>query len=89
MIEPLIRWIRASSKGYDITSCDLYLVSKWYADEGTLVTNYVEDMISLLDMVDQFSKWSNIHLNGDRCNITAFIHDIQAIPRKRDKDDAL
>jgi hypothetical protein len=27
MIEPLIRWLRASQKGYDITSCGLQLAS--------------------------------------------------------------
>ena len=56
MIEPLIRWRRALNKGYDIASCDLHLASKWYVDDGTLVTNVVEDMIVLLDFVEQFSK---------------------------------
>jgi hypothetical protein len=46
-------------------------------------------MIIILDLVDQFSKWSGIHLNAKKCKITAFIHDLQAIPRKRDIDDAL
>ena len=51
MVEPLIRWLTASSKGYDIASCGLKLASKWYADDGTLLTNSVEDMISLLDII--------------------------------------
>jgi hypothetical protein len=89
MIQPLIRWLRASNKGYNIASCDLQLAHNWYADDGTLVTNSVEDMISLLDLVDQFSKWSGIHLNANKCKITAFIHDIKAIPRRRDRDDAV
>jgi hypothetical protein len=55
MIEPLIRWHIASGKGYEIASCGLKLASKWYGDDGTLVTNSVEDMISLLDMVHHFS----------------------------------
>ena len=63
--------------------------SKWYADDETLVYNSVEDMIVLLDLVDQFSKWSGIHLNVIKCKINAFIHDLQAISRKQDKDDAL
>ncbi len=46
-------------------------------------------MISLLDLVDQFSKCSGIHLNANKYKITVFIHDIQAIPRKWDRDDAL
>jgi hypothetical protein len=39
MIEPLIRWLKASQKGYYMKSCGLRLASKWYADDGTLVTN--------------------------------------------------
>jgi hypothetical protein len=52
MIEPLIRWINASQKGYNITSCGLRIASKWYADDGTLVTNTIDDMIALLDIVE-------------------------------------
>jgi len=37
-----------------ISSCGLKLASKWYADDDTFVTNSVEDMISLLDIVQQF-----------------------------------
>ncbi len=33
--------------------------------------------------------WSGIHLNVNKCKITAFIHELQAIPRKRNKEDAL
>jgi hypothetical protein len=66
MIEPLIRLLRASNKGY-ITSCGLQLASKWYADDGTLVANSVEDMISLLDVIRQFSEWSGNHLNASKC----------------------
>jgi hypothetical protein len=49
----------------------------------------VEDIIVLLDLFDQFSKWSTIHLNVKKRKIAAFIHDLQAILRKHDKDDAL
>jgi len=51
MVEPLIQWLTASGKGYDIASCDLKLASKWYADDGNPITNSVEDMISLLDII--------------------------------------
>jgi len=53
MVEPLIRWLTASGKGHDIASYGLKLASKWYADDGTLLTNSVEDMISLLDILQQ------------------------------------
>ena len=83
MIEPLIRWLRASNKRYDIASCGLKLASKWYADDGTIATNSVESMIFLLDLVDQLSKWSDIPLNANTCKINAFLHELHAIPRKR------
>ena len=89
IIKPLIRWLRASNKGYEIVSCGLQRVSKWYADDGTLITNSVEDTIVLLDLVDQFSNWAGIHLNANNFKITACIHDLQGIPRKRGKDYAL
>jgi len=89
MIEPLIGWLAASGKGYDIASYGLKLISKWYADDGTLLTNSVEDLISLLDIIQQFSTWSYIHLNAAKCKITAYIHELQAIPTKRERDEAL
>ena len=67
MIEPLTRWLNASHKGYDMTSCGLQLASKWYADDGTLVTNTIDDMVALLDIVEQFSDWSGIRLNVGKC----------------------
>ncbi len=76
MIEPLIRWLNAADKGYNITSCDLKLASKWYAEDGTLITNSVDDMISLLSVVQQFSEWSGIKLNIDKCKVTAYIHSL-------------
>ena len=89
MVEPLICWLKASGKGYDIVSCGLNLASKWYADDGTLITNSVEDMISLLDIIQQFSAWSGIHLNTAKCKITAYIHELESIPNKRERDEAL
>jgi hypothetical protein len=50
-IEPLIRWLNASQQGYDMISCGLRLASKWYEYDGTLVTNTIEDMVTLLDIV--------------------------------------
>ena len=89
MVEPLIRWLTASGKGYDIASCGLKLASKWYADAGILIANYVEDMIFLLDIIQQFSTWSDIHLNVAKFKIAAYIHALQSLPPKRDRDLAL
>jgi hypothetical protein len=51
MVEPIIRCLAAADKGYDIDSCGLKLASKWYSDDGKLVTSSVENMLSLLDIV--------------------------------------
>jgi len=75
-------------KGYKIANCGLQLASKWYPDDGTFVTNSVEDMIVLLDLVEQFSTWYHIRLNVKKCKIATNIHDLQTIPSKRNKDDA-
>ncbi len=59
-----------------MTSCGLQLASKWYADDGTLVTNTIEDMVALLDIVEQFSDWSGIRLNVGKCKITAYMQNL-------------
>ncbi len=89
MVQPLLRWLAAEDKGYDIASCDLKLSSKWYDDDVTIVTNSVEDTISLLDIFQQFSSWPGTHLNVGRCKITAYINALRTTPRSRDRDDAL
>jgi hypothetical protein len=53
MVEPLIKWLTASGKGYGIASYGLKLTSKWYADDGTLIANSVEDIISQLDIIQK------------------------------------
>ena len=75
-IEPMIRRLRASQKGYNIASCGFQLASKWYADDGTLVAVTVDVMIVLLDLVDQFSKWSGIKLNINKFKMTAIIQEL-------------
>ncbi len=88
MVDPLIRWLTASGNCYDIASCGSNLASKGYTNNGTLLNNLVEDMISLMDIIQHFSNWSGIHLNVAKCKITAYIHALQAIPTKRDRDVA-
>jgi len=56
MIDPLICWLNTYDKGYTIASYDLNLANKWYTDDGTFVINSVDDLISLLDIVQQFSS---------------------------------
>ena len=43
VVEPLLRWLTAADKGYVIACCGFILASKWYADDGTLVTNNVDE----------------------------------------------
>jgi len=88
MIELLIRWLTASQKGYNLTSCGLRLASKWYADDGKLITNTIADMSTLLNIVEQFSTWSGIRLNVGKCKITSYLQSLQSIRKKSDRDDA-
>ena len=66
-----------------MTSCGLRLASKWYADDGTLVTNTIEDMVTLLNIVEQFSDWSGIRLNVGKCKIAAYIQSLQCFRKKK------
>ena len=50
-VKPLIRWLTVSDKGYEIVSCGLKLARKWYVDDNTFVTNSVEYILSLLDII--------------------------------------
>ncbi len=89
MVDPLIIWFTASGKGYDITSCGLKPASKLYADDGTLLTNSVEDTISLLDIIQQFSTWSSIHLMPPNARSQLASTNNKLSPPKRDRDEAL
>jgi hypothetical protein len=75
-------------KGYILTSCGPRLASKWYADDGTLVTNTIADMCNLLNIVEQFSTRSGIRLNVGKCKISPHLHSLQSIRKKSDRDDA-
>jgi hypothetical protein len=46
-------------------------------------------MISLLTIIQQFSDWAGIRLNVGKCKVTAYIHELQTISRKRERDDVL
>jgi len=70
MVEPLIRWLTASGKGHDIAFSGLKLASKWYADAGTLLTNSVEDMISLLERKKERKMVTTSFKNAQRVACT-------------------
>jgi hypothetical protein len=46
-------------------------------------------MISFMEIVQKISSWYGIHPNVAKCKITTYIHALQTIPCKRDRDDAL
>ena len=46
-------------------------------------------MITLLDIVEQFSDRFGIRLDVGKCKITAYIQGLQTIRKKSDRDDAL
>ena len=45
-------------------------------------------MSTLNHRIDQFSTWSGIHTNITKCRVTAFLPNLQHLPKK-DRDDAL
>ena len=89
LVEPLIRWIKSTQKGYTLTSNNLSLTSKWYADDATLVAATIPALISQLQIVEKFSNWSGIHMNIPKCRLTGYIHKLQTIKSKKDRDTAL
>jgi hypothetical protein len=46
-------------------------------------------MVKLLDIVEQFSVWSGIRLNIKKYRITAYMHKLQSVRKKTDRDNAL
>ena len=58
-------------------------------DDDTSVTNTIDDMITMLDIVEQFSDWSGIRLHVGKYKITTYIQGLQPIRKKTDRDDAL
>ena len=46
-------------------------------------------MVTLLDIVEQFSDWSGIRLNVGKCKIAAYIQSLQSFRKKTDREDAL
>ena len=58
-------------------------------DDGTLVTNAIDNVVNLLYIVEQLSGLSGIRINVGKCNITAYMQGLQSIRKKMDRDDAL
>ena len=48
LVEPLIRWIKSTQKGFTLTSNNLSLTNKWYADDATLVAATILALIAQL-----------------------------------------
>ena len=79
MVEPLIRWLKFLKNGYTLTSNQLTLFSKWYADNATLVASTVTDLSTQLSAVDLFSEWPDIRINIPKCRLTGYIYARQLI----------
>ncbi len=89
MAEPLIRWLKSLKSGYTLNSNHLMLSNKWYADDATLIASTVTDLNTQLEAVSTFSEWSGIRINIPKCRLTGYIHTLQQIKRKSDRDEAL
>ena len=79
MVEPFIRWMKSTQKGYMLTSNNLSLSSKWYADDATLVAPTIPALETQLQVVESFNKWSGIRLNIPKYRLTGYLHELQNI----------
>ena len=77
--EPLTRWLHVGGRGYSMgcmsgTSKTLQMkcrtASSGYADDTTLVTNTVRNMVLQMNKVEQYSGWGNLKLNVSKCAAT-------------------
>ena len=53
------------------------------------MTDTIDDMITLLNIVEPFNDWSGIRLNVGKCKITAYLQGLQFTRKKTNRDDAL
>jgi hypothetical protein len=65
------------------------LSNKWYADDATLIASTVTDLNTQLEAVKTFSELSGIRINIPKYRLTGYIHTLQQIKRKSDRDAAL
>jgi hypothetical protein len=89
MVEPLIRWFKSLKSKYTLTSNNLILSNKWYADDATLIAYTVTELNTQLEAVNTFSEWSGIRLNISKYRLTGYIHALQLIKQNTDRDTAL
>ena len=81
MIEPLVRWLAQGDRGCEgYPSSPGSLCSKWYADDGTLVTNTPANLRLQLEKVEAYGDWSGIKCNVSKCRLTGYIHKLQSLP---------
>ena len=57
-----------------------------YADDAALVASTVVDLNTQFEAVHTFSEWSNIRINIPRCKITGYIHALQLIKQKAQRN---
>ena len=67
----LLLALEASGAGHQ-TATGLKTPARAFADDVTLATTSVEDMSTLLTIVDQFCNWSGMRLNVPKSEITAY-----------------
>jgi hypothetical protein len=70
------------SESYTLTSNNLSLSSKWYADDATLVAYTIPALEAKLQIVEFYSKWSAICLNIPKCRLAGYLHKLQDIKTK-------
>lgn len=72
VLEPLIRYIKASNIGYKFKNEEKLKVGILaYADDVILLSNSEDDMKILLEHLRQYCIWSEVEINPDKCEASS------------------
>ena len=89
MVEPLIEWLKSLEKGYTLTSNNLTLSSKGYAYDAIVVASTIANLNTQIKVVNLFSEWSGTQINIPKHRIVGYIHALQLIKQKTQRDETL
>lgn len=67
ILEPLIRLIKSTNKGYQFKSNDTILGILAYADDVILLSNDIDEMEILFTKLEDYCMWSEISINPNKC----------------------
>ena len=53
-------------------SRDMYIPALFYADDGLLLSNSIEEMSNMIDLLKTTSEEYGLNINTDKCNILIY-----------------